>query len=105
MYFFPVVLAHFFARQSGQKNRALRSNSSDLPMQILWDFRYNPLRGPGRATILLRKIVTSPLRAKGLPKDGCCGKQAGNFRSPYHVLGLKPSGISIFTVSPDCTIT
>jgi hypothetical protein len=23
------------------KNRAFRSNSSDLPMQILWDFRCN----------------------------------------------------------------
>jgi hypothetical protein len=23
----------------------------------------------------------------------------------YHALGLNPSGISIFTVSPDCTIT
>jgi hypothetical protein len=27
-----------------QKNRAFRSNSSDLPMQILRDFRSNPLR-------------------------------------------------------------
>jgi hypothetical protein len=27
------------------KNRAFRSNSSDLLMQILWDFRFNPLRG------------------------------------------------------------
>jgi hypothetical protein len=26
------------------KNRAFRSNSSDLLMQILWDFRFNPLR-------------------------------------------------------------
>jgi hypothetical protein len=28
-----------------KKNRAFRCNSSDLPMQILWDFRFNPLRG------------------------------------------------------------
>ncbi|MDR1178993.1 MAG: hypothetical protein LBK44_00680 [Spirochaetales bacterium] len=27
-----------------QKNRAFRSKSSDLPMQILWAFRYNPWR-------------------------------------------------------------
>jgi hypothetical protein len=27
------------------KNRAFRSKSSDLPMQILWAFRCNPLRG------------------------------------------------------------
>jgi hypothetical protein len=27
------------------KNRAFRSNSSDLLMQILWDFCFNPLRG------------------------------------------------------------
>jgi hypothetical protein len=26
------------------KNRAFRSKSADLPMQILWDFRFNPLR-------------------------------------------------------------
>jgi hypothetical protein len=26
-------------------DRAFRSNSSDLPMQILRDFRFNPLRG------------------------------------------------------------
>jgi hypothetical protein len=25
-------------------DRAFRCNSSDLPMQILWDFRCNPLR-------------------------------------------------------------
>jgi hypothetical protein len=29
------------------KNQAFRSNSSDLPMQILWDFRCNPLRPTG----------------------------------------------------------
>jgi hypothetical protein len=29
------------------KNRAFRFNSSDLLMQILWDFRYNPLRAQG----------------------------------------------------------
>jgi hypothetical protein len=29
------------------KNQAFRSNSSDLLMQILWDFRYNPLRPTG----------------------------------------------------------
>jgi hypothetical protein len=29
------------------KNRAFRSNSSDLPMQILRDFRFNPLRAQG----------------------------------------------------------
>jgi hypothetical protein len=28
------------------KNRVFRSNSSDLLMQILWDFRCNPLHGP-----------------------------------------------------------
>ncbi|MDR1179042.1 MAG: hypothetical protein LBK44_00935 [Spirochaetales bacterium] len=35
------IWAHFFAPQ---KNRAFRCKSSDLPMQILWAFRYNPLR-------------------------------------------------------------
>jgi hypothetical protein len=35
----------FLARRA--KNRAFRSNSSDLLMQILWGFRFNPLRGPG----------------------------------------------------------
>jgi hypothetical protein len=35
-----------FLAQSA-KNRAFRSNSSDLLMQILWDFRYNPLRTQG----------------------------------------------------------
>jgi hypothetical protein len=33
-----------FLAQSA-KNRAFRSKSSDLLMQILWAFRYNPLRG------------------------------------------------------------
>jgi hypothetical protein len=34
----------FFCPLRGQKNRAFRSKSSDLQMQILWAFRYNPLR-------------------------------------------------------------
>jgi hypothetical protein len=38
------LLGAFLALRA--KNRAFRSNSSDLLMQILWDFRYNPLRGP-----------------------------------------------------------
>jgi hypothetical protein len=33
-----------FLPAAGQKNQAFRSKSSDLPMQILWAFRYNPLR-------------------------------------------------------------
>jgi hypothetical protein len=37
--------AHFWAARKRPKNRAFRSKSSDLPMQILWAFRYNPLRG------------------------------------------------------------
>jgi hypothetical protein len=37
-------LGAFLARSA--KNRAFRSKSSDLPMQILWAFRYNPLRAP-----------------------------------------------------------
>jgi hypothetical protein len=33
-----------FLAQSA-KNRAFRSKSSELPMQFLWAFRCNPLRG------------------------------------------------------------
>jgi hypothetical protein len=36
-------LGAFFAANAA-KNRAFRSKSSDLLMQILWAFRYNPLR-------------------------------------------------------------
>jgi hypothetical protein len=36
----------FLSALSGQKNRAFRYKSSDLPMQILWAFRCNPLRAP-----------------------------------------------------------
>jgi hypothetical protein len=32
----------FFAAAAAAKNRAFRSNSSDLPMQILRGFRCNP---------------------------------------------------------------
>jgi hypothetical protein len=35
-----------FAAQNAA-NRAIRSNSSDLPMQILRDFRFYPLRPTG----------------------------------------------------------
>jgi hypothetical protein len=35
------IWAHFW--RGSAKNRAFRFNSSDLLMQILWDFRYNPL--------------------------------------------------------------
>jgi hypothetical protein len=43
--FFRINLwAHFWAAIRRPKNRAFRSKSSDLPMQILWAFRYNPLR-------------------------------------------------------------
>jgi hypothetical protein len=38
------VMGTFLARSA--KNRAFRSKSSDLPMQILWAFRCNPLRAP-----------------------------------------------------------
>jgi hypothetical protein len=31
----------------GQKKWTFRSKSSDLPMQILWAFRYNPSRPTG----------------------------------------------------------
>jgi hypothetical protein len=34
----------FLGRPRRPKNRAFRSKSSDLPMQILWAFRYNPSR-------------------------------------------------------------
>jgi hypothetical protein len=37
-------LGAFFAALRAAKNRAFRSNSSDLPLQILRDFRFNPLR-------------------------------------------------------------
>ncbi|MDR1316024.1 MAG: hypothetical protein LBK13_04040 [Spirochaetales bacterium] len=37
-------LGTFFAANAA-KNRAFRFKSSDLPMQILWAFRCNPLRG------------------------------------------------------------
>jgi hypothetical protein len=38
-----------FLAQSA-KNRAFRFKSSDLLMQILWAFRYNPLRGGNSAS-------------------------------------------------------
>jgi hypothetical protein len=38
-------------RLTSQKNRAFRSKSSDLLMQILWAFRFNPLRGGSSETI------------------------------------------------------
>jgi hypothetical protein len=48
------------------KNRAFRSKSSDLPMQILWAFRYNPLRSgssePGQ------EIATGNFLGEELPK-------------------------------------
>jgi hypothetical protein len=41
---FSESMAHFFGRASRiQKNRAFRYKSSDLPMQILWAFRCNPI--------------------------------------------------------------
>jgi hypothetical protein len=52
----PVQYQNLGAFAANAANRAFRSNSSDLLMQILWDFRYNPLRGgslkpgPGIAT-------------------------------------------------------
>jgi hypothetical protein len=39
------ICAHFWRRNA--KNRAFRSKSSDLPMQILRAFRFNPLRPTG----------------------------------------------------------
>jgi hypothetical protein len=47
-----------FLAQSA-KNRAFRSKSSDLLMQILRAFRSNPLRSVA-AAILLRKIAANP---------------------------------------------
>ncbi|MDR1180304.1 MAG: hypothetical protein LBK44_07340 [Spirochaetales bacterium] len=44
----PLIIRNsgaFFAQSA--KNRAFRSKSSDLLMQILWAFRYNPLRPTG----------------------------------------------------------
>jgi hypothetical protein len=48
-------LGAFPALRAG--NRAFRSKSSDLPMQILWAFRYNPLRPTGfsRFALLIKK--------------------------------------------------
>ncbi|MDR1178926.1 MAG: hypothetical protein LBK44_00345 [Spirochaetales bacterium] len=43
--FIPLFWARFFCPKTGKKNRAFRSKSSDLPMQILWAFHYNPSRG------------------------------------------------------------
>jgi hypothetical protein len=40
-----------------QKNRAFRSKSSDLPMQILWAFRCNPSRE--------RQLKTSSRNCRG----------------------------------------
>ncbi|MDR1179411.1 MAG: hypothetical protein LBK44_02805 [Spirochaetales bacterium] len=37
-----------------RRGRAFRSKSSDLPMQILWAFRYNPLRGGNYLRITCR---------------------------------------------------
>jgi hypothetical protein len=45
------VLGAFLALRA--KNRAFRSNSSDLPMQILRDFRFNPLRVSYRSRVSL----------------------------------------------------
>jgi hypothetical protein len=47
-------LARFFAPQ---KNRAFRYKSSDLPMQILWAFRYNPSRAYG-LTVAVKAMPT-----------------------------------------------
>ncbi|MDR1179978.1 MAG: hypothetical protein LBK44_05695 [Spirochaetales bacterium] len=38
-----IILWRIFCSYAA-KNRAFRSKSSDLPMQILWAFRSNPLR-------------------------------------------------------------
>jgi hypothetical protein len=49
--FLKIIARLFFRGDCGaipaEKNRAFRSNSSDLPMQILWDFRFNPWRPTG----------------------------------------------------------
>jgi hypothetical protein len=48
------TLARFFERASpAQKNRAFRSKSSELPMQFLRAFRYNPSRAHQRQPLEL----------------------------------------------------
>ncbi|MDR1179349.1 MAG: hypothetical protein LBK44_02495 [Spirochaetales bacterium] len=45
-------MAHFWAAKR-PKNRAFRFKSSDLPMQILWAFRYNPIAPHGLTALRL----------------------------------------------------
>jgi hypothetical protein len=43
--------AHFFERSSpAQKNRAIRSKSSEAHKRFLWAFRFYPLRAHQRLT-------------------------------------------------------
>jgi hypothetical protein len=50
--------AHFW--RSRAKKQAFRSNSSDLPMQILRDFRFNPLRPTGLSGFGTTSLVQEP---------------------------------------------
>jgi hypothetical protein len=57
-------------RNPRKKNRAFRCNSSDLPMQILWDFRFNPWRAQGLTRAGKPRALfaaTRPNAAPGFP--------------------------------------
>jgi hypothetical protein len=47
------------------RNRAFRSKSSDLPMQILWAFRFNPLARVAAAAREFAKQIRGPIIAGG----------------------------------------
>ncbi|MDR1315725.1 MAG: hypothetical protein LBK13_02525 [Spirochaetales bacterium] len=57
--------AHFWAAPRRPKNRAFRSKSSELPMQFLWAFRFNPLR----------RAAAAQNRFAILRQPGCMGEQ------------------------------
>ncbi|MDR1179384.1 MAG: hypothetical protein LBK44_02670 [Spirochaetales bacterium] len=65
-------MAPFFARKAGQKNRAIRCKSSDLPMQILRAFRFY---APGDGRFPIGMDCSGRCRAPGIP---CAG---GNLRT------------------------
>ncbi|MDR1180158.1 MAG: hypothetical protein LBK44_06600 [Spirochaetales bacterium] len=46
------------------KNRAFRCKSSDLPMQILWAFRCNPLRAHQRRKMVAYRLFDLCTRHK-----------------------------------------
>jgi hypothetical protein len=62
--------AHFFCPKTGKKNRAFRFKSSDLPMQILWAFRYN---APEDGRFPIGMDCSGRYRAPGIPRARTSG--------------------------------